>query len=671
VPEPAAPGRRYVPGLDGLRAIAVLAVFAYHLGFGWASGGLLGVGVFFTLSGYLITDILLDHYDRTASLGLREFWWRRARRLLPALIAMLVVVIAWVTLLHRSELRALRGATVAALTYVSNWWLIAQHVSYFASFGPPSPLGHLWSLAVEEQFYLIWPWLLLLGLRPFGRKATGTAIRPRLALATIVLATASAVLMALLYHPGLDTTRVYDGTDTRAFGLLIGAALAMVWPGTQQPLAGQRAQRMIDWLGTAGLLGIGLLIWRTNEYSSFLYRGGLVLLSIATALVIAAVVRPASGLGRVLGWPVLRWLGARSYGIYLWHFPILALTTPSSDTGIQPVRATLQVAATIVLAALSWRYLEEPIRHGALTRLWAAVRARRWGALVRGWRLVAVVATVATLATACVGMGSSPPAPHNPLAAANIDVTRSLAPNPSTSSSGPSAPSTTPPSPASSQSSSPTVVAAPATTTSCRSVTHIGDSTSEGMMSADYLPNPAQRLDAQYARVGATTAHIEISGGTSILETAAAGQANAHQVAQQLVQTGDRGCWVLALGTNDTADVFVGSAQDRSTRIASMMSVLGSQPVMWLTVKSLRTSGPYSNTNMQLWNAALLQACAKYPNMRIYDWSSIVQTPWFSSDGIHYTSAGYAARARLIASALVTAFPAHPSDATGSSCVIR
>src|SRR5580698_3333023 len=164
MPEPVRGGQRYLPGLDGLRALAVLAVVAYHVGLGWVPGGLLGVGVFFTLSGYLITDLLLGQFARTGSLQLLDFWFRRARRLLPALFVMLAVVIAWVALLDRAQLAGLRGAVAASVTYVSNWYLIGEHTSYFARFGPPSPLGHLWSLAVEEQFYLIWPWLLALFL---------------------------------------------------------------------------------------------------------------------------------------------------------------------------------------------------------------------------------------------------------------------------------------------------------------------------------------------------------------------------------------------------------------------------------------------------------------------------------------------------------------------------
>src|ERR1700752_1639923 len=196
MPKPVEGNQRYVAGLDGLRALAVLAVIAYHVNFGWAQGGLLGVGIFFTLSGYLITDLLLAQQAATGRMQLVHFWQRRARRLLPALFVMLVVVTTWVALLERSQLLLLRGAVEAAVGYVINWWLIAQNSSYFARFAPPTPLGHLWSLAVEEQFYLIWPWLLWLGLLWFGRRGRAGA-RLKLAGATLLLAAASAVAMAV------------------------------------------------------------------------------------------------------------------------------------------------------------------------------------------------------------------------------------------------------------------------------------------------------------------------------------------------------------------------------------------------------------------------------------------------------------------------------------------
>ena len=413
MPEPVRSGQRYMPGLDGLRALAVLAVIAYHLGLGWAPGGLLGVGVFFTLSGYLITDLLLGQHEITGRLQLADFWLRRARRLLPALFVMLAVVAAWVTLLDRDQLPAIRGAVAASAAYVGNWWLIAQHSSYFAQFAPPMPLGHLWSLAVEEQFYLIWPWLLLLGLR-WGRGRRRA--RTRLAAATLLLAVGSAVLMALLYRTGYDPTRIYDGTDTRAFAVLIGAALAFVWPSRHLGSdVTETARWILDGIGITGLVIIGVLIWRTSEYSPFLYRGGMVLLSAGTALTVGAAASPASRLGVVLGIRPLRWVGVRSYGIYLWHYPIIVLTTPP-DGRDSLARGALQVAAAFGVAALSWRFVEEPVRHGAIGRWLAQARSAGWrlGAAGRRTRLT-VVASVGVVALASCGLAPClhrrPPSP--------------------------------------------------------------------------------------------------------------------------------------------------------------------------------------------------------------------------------------------------------------------
>ncbi len=685
MPKPVRTGQRYLPGLDGLRALAVLAVVAYHLNLGWAQGGLLGVGIFFTLSGYLITDLLLTQYDRTGRLQLADFWLRRARRLLPALFVMLTVVVAWVTLLDRSQLPAIRGAVAASVGYVSNWWLIAQHSSYFARFSPPSPLGHLWSLAVEEQFYLIWPWLLWFGLRWFGRRG-GTGTRPRLAAATLLLAAASAVAMAMFYHPGYDPTRVYDGTDTRAFGLLIGAALAFVWPSNRlRSDVADGARRILDGAGIAGLTVIFVLIWRTSEYSEFLYHGGMVLLSVATALVVGAAASPASRVGVALGCRPLRWIGVRSYGIYLWHFPIIVLTTPA-DGRETFVRGTLQVAATVAVAAVSWRFIEEPVRHGAIGRGLARAAAAGYqvGAARQPTR-VALAGCVAVCGLATAGLtgivqpasaalvaGTPPPAG----ASASSSSSSSSSPSPSTSPTA-AAPSPSPsPSeraPAGSKAADTKQTAPAAARSSCRSVVHIGDSTSDGLISADYLPNPKRRINAQYAKVGVTTFIPEISGARSIVETYE-NQPNAYTVAQQLIRTGYRGCWVLALGTNDAADVAVGSNTGLATRIREMMTLIGDQPVMWVNVKSLLVSGPYAETNMAAWDSTLLQACARYPNMRVYDWAAVAKNRWFISDGIHYTSLGYAWRAHLIARALAAAFPqgaTHTGQSGGSrSCLV-
>ena len=664
-----------MPGLDGLRALAVLAVIAYHLGLSWAPGGLLGVGVFFTLSGYLITDLLLAQWN-AGNLRLGDFWLRRARRLLPGLFLMMIVVTVWVSVTDRSELTDLRGQVLSASIYVNNWWQISQHVSYFARFGPPSPLNHLWSLAVEEQFYLFWPWLLLLGIHFVPERRRSIRVRPRLAGVTLVLALASAIEMAVLFHPTFDPSRVYDGTDTRAFGLLIGAALAMVWPSqslTTRVTA--RARHILDGLGVVGLVTIALLIWRTNQYSAFPYRGGMVLLSVATALVLAALTHPATRLGVALGWGPLRWIGVRSYGIYLWQVPVIVLTTPSPNPGVQPLRAVLQVAATVVLAALSWKYVEEPIRQGALGRLRAQAKTVGWRPRSLPRRAsIALTVTAVALAFAVIGLaGVSPPAPVTSiLAGVSVEPSELAAlPPPASQPAATTTRSARPDRQRAAPPAQPTLAstrAKPSTHTSCRAVVHIGDSTSEGLTSNDYLPDPAQQIGAQYARVGVKDTHFEITGATSIVETLPGGT-NAYEVARGLASDGYRGCWVIALGTNDTADVYVGSSVGLSARIKEMMSVIGDQPVMWVNVKSLVGSGPYAEDNMLKWNAALLQACAKYPNMRIFDWASAVRDNWFISDGIHFTSPGYAARAHLIANALAQAFPA--SGPPSPNCTVE
>jgi peptidoglycan/LPS O-acetylase OafA/YrhL len=659
VPEPALRSARYMPGLDGIRALAVTAVIAYHLGFGWAQGGLLGVGVFFTLSGYLITDLLLAAWDQ-GRWRLREFWLRRARRLLPALFVMLAVVTIWVAVADSSRLAELRGEVISAVLYVNNWWQISQHVSYFARFSAPSALNHLWSLAVEEQFYLLWPWLLLLGLKLVPERHRPIRIRPRLAALTLVLAAASAVEMALLYHPGFDATRIYEGTDTRAFGLLIGAALAMVWPSrslTMHLSAG--ARRILDTAGAVGLALIVVLLWRENGYGAFLYPYGMVLLSLATAAVVAVAAHPATRVGRLLGWGPLRWVGVRSYAIYLWHEPIIVLTTPASAQGPDLPRAAAQVAASVGLAALSWRYIEDPIRHGALGRFWARLRSGGWRAGLRpAPARVALAAGGLTLVLAILGLAGVGFRTSSPTAAtvrAQLDAATSGSSSPAHSAAKiGAAPSTS--------------TSDAALKTSCRSVVHFGDSTSAGLISSDYLPDPGQRMAAQYARVGVRRSILDITPATSIVETPR-GTTDAYHLALNLRHGGYRGCWVIALGVNDAADVYVGSYVGVAGRIERMMSAIGDQPVMWVNVKSLVASGPYAESNMRRWDAALVAACARYPNMRVFDWADVAKDSWFIPDGIHYYSPGYAARAHLIANALAEAFPAQGQSST--RCVVH
>jgi len=457
--------------------------------------------------------------------------------------------------------------------------------------------------------------------------------------------------MAVIHQPSLDPSRVYYGTDTRAAELLIGAALAMVWPSRKlRPGVPPGARRVLDAVGITGLAVIGLLIWRTTEFSSFLYHGGFALLSIATALVVAALAHPACRLGNVLGWAPLRWIGVRSYGIYLWAFPIVVLTRPAGEHGPDLVRNTLQVIAIVAVAALSWRFVEEPIRRGALGRLWASLKAnrrRRRMAIPRAaWVVLAgAVTSLAVASAGLAGVNSRPEADSDPA----IDEVTVTVPGPPVGSGlarGAATPSGRP----------------------CHAVAHLGDSTSAGLVSHDYLPKRKERIGAQYARVGAARQRFGISGAMSIVETYK-GNPNARDLARSFIRDGFGGCFVLALGTNDTADVFVGSNAGRLERIERMMSAIGDRPVLWVNVKSLREGGPYSEANMRLWDDALEKACAHYPNMRVFDWASALKDAWFIDDGLHYSSPGYAARSRMIANALAHAFG--PSSASGrSGCVV-
>jgi peptidoglycan/LPS O-acetylase OafA/YrhL len=366
----------YRPALDGLRALAVVAVFGYHAGLGWARAGFLGVDVFFVLSGYLITALLLHDHQREGRLNLVTFWKKRARRLLPAVVVVLAAVAVAVPLLAPEQAYRLRGDLLAALGYVSNWRLIFEDQSYFQSAGRPPLLQHLWSLAVEEQFYLVWPVVLLWALR--GRRA----LNPRLLVRPLLLAAvASTVLMALLFEPYSDPSRVYYGTDTRAAALLIGAALACAairWQHVDRlPEAGRQ---FLEIAGAAGLVGLVWAVSQVDEFDPRLYRGGFLAVAVLSVLVVAAAARPGrhGPLTAALSARPLVWLGRRSYAVYLWFWPVLMLTRPHRDVALTglPLLA-LRIGLTLALAAASYRFVERPARAGALGKLWSSLRRRR------------------------------------------------------------------------------------------------------------------------------------------------------------------------------------------------------------------------------------------------------------------------------------------------------
>lgn len=398
----------YLPGLDGLRAVSVLAVLAFHHYFiggheqGFAPGGFLGVEVFFVVSGYLITSLLLAERRETGRVSLRRFWIRRARRLLPAVFTLLAIIICYALLFLPDSIATLKSDTVAALTYTSNWWLIISDQSYVAEAGRPALLKHLWSLAIEEQFYLFWPPVLMLGLSKLGRR--------RMLQAMFGVAVASTVLMAVLVRSSINAA--YYGTEARLSGLLLGSMMAFFFAPYQ--IRGKPGRGVRAVLDLAGLVGIGVLLWSFRHFTfpstpannSGVFWGGFLLVDVATLLVIAAVVHPRSDAGPILGCEPLRWIGLRSYSLYLWHYPIFCVTRPGLDVPVHgwPL-LVLRLVLSVGAAELSYRYVETPIRGGAIGRYLARLRTERGVTRRRIARRGVLVAAFSSLVAFALGAG--------------------------------------------------------------------------------------------------------------------------------------------------------------------------------------------------------------------------------------------------------------------------
>lgn len=406
---PGRPKSRYIPALDGLRTLAVVAVVLYHLNLTWAQGGLLGVTIFFVLSGYLITRLLLNEVAKTGRIDLKSFWIRRIRRLFPAVVTVVVVTCALCTIFNHVMLTKMRPDILPSLLFFNNWWQIAQDISYFNALGDPSPLTHFWSLAIEEQFYLIWPPLLFAMVSMHISK-------PNTRRVVLGLAAVSALAMMVLYNPAADPSRVYYGTDTRVFSLLLGAWMAFIPDRDLAPVrlahrleldrlvsAAKRGKldknakgghdekansaaetapaqpsvlarfwsssASIDVLGVVGLVGLAAMVALTNGYTAFQYRGGTLLCSILTLMVIAACVQPQGLVARALAAEPLVWIGKRSYSIYLWHYPLLLLMNPVANINDTPWwQYILQVLVVVAVAECCYRFIETPFRKGAFGR---------------------------------------------------------------------------------------------------------------------------------------------------------------------------------------------------------------------------------------------------------------------------------------------------------------
>ena len=365
--------RRYITGLDGIRAIAVIMVLAYHLKLALFKSGFLGVTVFFVLSGYLITGILISEVEEEGTIDLKNFWLRRIRRLVPAVMSMAVVIIFVSAVVNRIIFTKGCKDFLASVLGFNNWWQIFNKVSYFEAAGVPSPFTHCWSLAIETQFYLIYP-LILLGIYKLVKsREEGRAKRGLLfAGVTLLLALISVILMIVLFDPQQDASRVYYGTDTRAFSLLFGALLAILWDYRMVPRRLSASVNMV--LGSVSFAVLLVMTIAINGSSNFWYRGGQFVGTILTVLVIYTVSGRKTWLSRFLSNPVLKWIGDRSYSIYLWHYPIILLISKG-------IKASwwitlIEIVLSVVLAELSYRFIETPIRHGIIGEYLNILRSR-------------------------------------------------------------------------------------------------------------------------------------------------------------------------------------------------------------------------------------------------------------------------------------------------------
>ncbi len=588
---------RYVPGLDGLRALSVSAVLLYHGDVSWMQGGFLGVDVFFVISGYLITSLLLAEHRNHGEIGLGQFYLRRARRLLPALFLVLACVSLFTVIFLPDEIRSLRGDVVAALGYVTNWWQIFQHQSYIASQGRPPLLRHLWSLAVEEQFYLLWPLVL------FGMLKLWNGRRAPMLIATCVGIVASFTTMIVLALPHdfaiAEPSRVYFGSDTRIFTMLVGAALAMVWsPWRLSPRIPREGRVVLDAVGGTALALLVITFATAHFQSNVLFRGGFLGVAVLAAVVIATAVHPASRIGTViLAQQPLRWIGERSYGIYLWHWPIFMITRPSQDISLTgPANLVLRLALTLAAAELSYRFVEEPIRHGGVGRWFVSLRRATGEDRTFMWQRTVALGGAVIIAGSLtmVGLASGQPARIQ----SGLQFLNSPASNTATSTTPPGTPTTAP------------IVPAPPP-----QVTAVGDSVMLGSKGALEQKIPGIRVDALTSR----------QFGSSI------------DILRALKDAGQLSPVVVVhLGTNGV--ITDGHMEALKALLADR------QRVIFLNVKVPRSWEAGDNDVIQRW-------VPQFGNAILINWNGEVSNhpEWLYEDHIHVNADGQIRYAELIA----------------------
>ena len=368
-------GVRHIASIDGLRAIAVTAVVLYHLGISWIPGGFLGVDLFFVISGYVITRLILDSINQSSALDLREFYAARLRRIYPAFVFMVVCTIIFIGVWAPEAIKRFLSDLPYALTGSINWLLVARHQDYFEAIGRPPLLQHTWSLAVELQFYLIWPIILLTVLKYFGKK---NIARIALLIAITSGVTLFLVSLQLDQSNAQQVSHIYFGTDTHSLGLFLGSALAVSWiPQNLSADIEKRAQDVIDAIGVVGLLGLIAAFLFIDEANASLYRIAFPLAGIFGCLVIISLVHPASRFAPLISSAPFKWVGQRSYGIYIWHWVIFQVTRPSVDlTGQSWALYLARVLLVLALADISLRWVEIPFRQGMVQNWFRGMKYR-------------------------------------------------------------------------------------------------------------------------------------------------------------------------------------------------------------------------------------------------------------------------------------------------------
>jgi peptidoglycan/LPS O-acetylase OafA/YrhL len=589
VPLRAAPSdSRRIPALDGLRGIAVVAVLAYHLDERSFPGGFLGVDIFFVLSGYLITSLLVTEWERRGSVGLGGFFVRRARRLIPLLLMTIAAVAVATPALFSDVAERIRGECFAALAQGSNWFEALAGRSYFDEIGRASPLRHLWSLGVEAQFYVIWPLIALAVLRRGGHR--------KLASTAAAIAAASFGVMALAYHSGHDPSRIYYGTDTRIGTLLVGAFVGVMRPGDLfGPAFRQRASRFADAAGVGALVLLFVLVRYTTGTSSFVYRGGFLLAALLSALVILTATRRRSMLGLVLGMRPLRWLGTRSYAIYLWHWPIIVATEPGATFDVRGFPLlVLRLALTAVLAEVSTQLVELALRPPT----WDRGRIRR---------RVAMASTL--LVIPAVGVAATTPSSSTE---ASIIV-------------------------------SPTTTMAPTTTTTTTALPFVP--VTEVTTTTAPPPGP---VPLRGVAVGES---VLLAAGGEVQRAIGPGTIVNADISRQPKEVLAALSEERRSGRLDGIDVLVvqmGTNGELKPPDIDLLGYLagGIPRVVAITVRVPRSWEPASNKT-------LYDAAAKYPWLRLADWHEVAKdrTEWFAPDGVHPNREGARAYGDLIGAA--------------------